>query len=78
VRSLVQNALQSALRSANYAWATYELNHSLLIALTNEETENAWLAGEDVFNAAMVRDIPPGEMETVYDQLLEKSQLNTR
>jgi hypothetical protein len=44
----------------------------------NEESENAWLAGKDVLSAAMVRDVPPGEMETVYDQLLEKSQLNTR
>jgi hypothetical protein len=73
VRSLVQNALQSALRDANYPWASYELNHSLLIALTNEQSEASWLAGEDIFSAVKVRDISSQDMENVFDQLLGKN-----
>ncbi|HEY9192600.1 MAG TPA: YkgJ family cysteine cluster protein, partial [Methyloversatilis sp.] len=39
VRSLVQNAMQSALRDAGYAWASYELNHALRLALADPGTD---------------------------------------
>jgi Fe-S-cluster containining protein len=69
MRSLIQNAMQSALRDAGYPWATYELNHSLSIALEDEGCEEAWLAGEDVFAPAMVKDVSLTEMARAFDQL---------
>lgn len=47
LRSLVQNALQSALRDAGLAWGFYELNAGLALALADPEREVAWLAGAD-------------------------------
>ena len=70
VRSLVQNAMQSALRDADYAWATYELNHAVSIALSDDQAERNWLRGEDVFAAALVDEISAGEMGATFDRLL--------
>jgi Fe-S-cluster containining protein len=69
MRSLIQNAMQSALRDAGYAWAVYELNHALSLALAHDEYEAAWLAGEDVFAPAMVTDVSLAEMADTFDQL---------
>ncbi len=73
VRSLVQNAMQSALRDVNYPWATYEINHAVSLALGDDRAESAWLAGKDVFAAAMVTDISLSEMETTFDRLLGRT-----
>jgi Fe-S-cluster containining protein len=75
VRSLVQNAMQSALRDAGYAWGTYELNHSLSITLDDESTEAAWLAGDDVFANALVGDVSLAEMASAFDHIHGRSAL---
>lgn len=69
VRSLVQNAMQSALRDAGYAWTAYELNHGLLIALENAGSAQAWAAGEDVFGPAQVSEVSLEEMEQTFDRI---------
>jgi Fe-S-cluster containining protein len=69
VRGLVQNALQSALRDAEYPWATYEVNHALSIALADNDVERNWLKGHDVFEAAMVNEISVQEMGMTFDRL---------
>ncbi len=68
-RSLVQNALQSALRDAGLGWGIYELNHALIIALKNDGAEAAWFAGEDVFAAAAIEDISQEEMAETFDAI---------
>lgn len=68
-RSLVQNALQSALRDEGVAWAIYELNHALSIALTDPEAESSWLAGEDVFASAMITEVSLDEMAQTFDAI---------
>lgn len=73
VRSLVQNAMQSALRDSGLAWAAYELNHALMLALSDERCEAAWMAGEDVFADAQVADIDPIEMAAIFDSIQEKA-----
>lgn len=69
VRSLVQNAMQSALRNSGLAWAVYELNHALVIALSDECSESDWVAGSDVFADARIADIDPNEMASVFDSI---------
>lgn len=69
VRSLVQNAIQSALRDAGYVWPAYELIHALSIALADENTESAWRAVADVFAPARVTDISLDEMAETFDRL---------
>lgn len=69
VRSLVQNALQSALRDAGVAWGNYELNQSLLMALDDASLEGRWLAGEDVLKAAQVEEVSAQEMAHTFDLL---------
>ena len=69
VRSLIQNAMQSALRDAGYVWAAYELNHALCIALADEGCEAAWLAGADIFAPALVTEISLDEMANTFDRI---------
>jgi Fe-S-cluster containining protein len=69
VRSLVQNAMQAALRDAKLPWATYELNQSLQIALSDENSETAWLNGEDKFKSALISDISLEEMAETFDAI---------
>lgn len=71
VRSLVQSAMQSALRDSGRAWASYELNHALLIALGDEGAEAAWLAGADPLAPAALPEARHGaeEMAEVFEQL---------
>jgi Fe-S-cluster containining protein len=68
-RSLVQNALQSALRDAGLGWALYELNQSLQIALSNEACEASWIEGEDIFAPAMIADVSLAEMAETFDAI---------
>jgi len=69
VRSLVQNALQSALRDRSYAWGLYELNQALQIALEREDSEAAWMHGTDIFVAARISDVSPEEMAATFDAI---------
>ena len=70
VRSLVQNAMQSALRSAGLCFGLYELNHGLSIALQHEGLEQAWLDGkDDAFAAAAVQELSTEEMAQTYDAI---------
>jgi hypothetical protein len=69
MRSLVQNALQSALRDAGLAWGSYELNQALQIALCDETCERAWMAGVDVFAPALMTDVSLREMAETFDAI---------
>ncbi len=68
-RSIIQNAMQSALRDAGLAWGIYELNHALIIALKDDHCEAAWMAGEDVFAAALIQDVSLDEMAQTFDAI---------
>lgn len=74
IRSLIQNAMQSALRDAGIAWGSYELNQALLMALDDESLESRWLNGEDVLKAAQVHEIDADEMARTFDQLKAMAQ----
>ncbi len=69
LRSLIQNALQSALRDADYPWASYELNHALSIALEDDQADQAWLSRNDILESAMVKDISLEEMGGTFDRI---------
>lgn len=69
VRSLVQNAMQSALRDAGLAWSSHEFNHALLLALDDPEAQAQWLAGADPLAAATLPELAAQDMAAVYDQL---------
>jgi Fe-S-cluster containining protein len=69
VRSLLQNAMQSALRDAGLAWSSYELNAALLLAWDHPDALAAWRAGEDPLASARVSEVDPEEMAAVFDQL---------
>ncbi len=69
VRSLVQNSLQSALRDAGLAWAIYELNQGLRIALADDACETGWLAGEDIFASAIIAEVSLEEMAETFDAI---------
>lgn len=72
VRSIVQNAMQSALLDHGYAWGLYELNHALHLALADEEIEARWLNGEDVFSPAMINEVQWQEMANTFDAIKAK------
>jgi hypothetical protein len=61
--------MQSALRDADMAWGSYELNQSLTMALNDESLERRWLAGEDVFAAAQVSEVDASEMAQTFDAI---------
>jgi Fe-S-cluster containining protein len=69
VRSLVQNAMQSALRDAGLAWASYELNYALQIALGDPNCREAWMEGQAVFAPALAIEISLEEMAGTFDQI---------
>jgi Fe-S-cluster containining protein len=69
VRSLVQNAMQSALRDAGLAFGLYELNHAVCIALRDEACCQDWLSGVDVFAPAAVKELSTEEMTRTYDAI---------
>jgi len=68
-RSLIQNALQSAMRDAGMSWATYELNAALKIALTGDDIESHWINGKDVFASAMLTEVSLEEMSETFDAI---------
>jgi hypothetical protein len=69
VRGIVQNAMQSALRDAGYAWGSFELYPALLIALKNRTCYASWAAGHDVFAPALAADVGPEEMAKTFDAI---------
>jgi hypothetical protein len=69
LRGLVQNALQSALRSAGLAWGLYEMNHALVLALNGQDRQAAWAAGDDSL-APVIADIDMAAMAATFDTLL--------
>lgn len=69
VRSIVQTSMQSAMRDAGYAWASYELNHALMIALQNPDAAAQWLSGDDVFADARVQEVAADEMAAAFDSI---------
>jgi Fe-S-cluster containining protein len=69
LRGLVQNAMQSALRGAGVAWGLYELNHGLVLALTAEERQAAWIKGCDSL-APAIADIDMTAMAAMFDKIL--------
>ena len=71
LRALVQNAMQSSLRSAGLAWGLYELNQALVIAADHPNAEAAWLAGEDVLAPAALHEVPVDGNEIVMQGLVK-------
>ncbi|QGM44653.1 YkgJ family cysteine cluster protein [Methylocystis heyeri] len=69
VRSLVQNAMMSALREAGLAWRPYELAGALNLALSNPEALDQWLAGGDPLAAAAVGDFDIDEAAKTFDDI---------
>lgn len=51
------------------AWGAYDLNHALMLALLQLETEAAWRAGQDIFADAQIDDVSPAEMASIFDWL---------
>lgn len=74
VRSIVQNAMQSALLDHGYAWGLYELNQALHLALTDENCETRWLNGEDVFAPATINEVQWQEMSNTFDAIKARLQ----
>lgn len=69
VRSLVQNALLSALRDASLAWRLYELNRAADIALADQNAERAWVEGGDPFLSAALADVDALDMAATFDAI---------
>jgi Fe-S-cluster containining protein len=69
VRSLVQNAMMSALRNAGLAFRPYELIGALNIALASPEALANWLAGEDPLSSAAIAEFNPGEAGSAFDAI---------
>ena len=68
MRGLVQNALQSALRTAGLPWGLYELNQGLALALEDESKCEAWLAGEESLGPA-IPDLDMDALGAAFDRL---------
>jgi len=69
LRGLVQHALQAALRDAGVAWGLYELNHGLVLALSDQPRRAAWMAGQDSL-APTLADVDMTEMADTFDAIL--------
>ncbi len=69
VRGLVQNALQSALHDAGYAWKLYDLVAAVRIALARPDAEVVFAAGGDLLEPAMIRHVSDVEMASAFDRL---------
>lgn len=70
VRSMVQGALEAALRTHDLAWQPLELNAAVGVALADEQAESRWLNGEAALSAPVVGAREAREMESVFDTLL--------
>jgi len=73
VRSIVQNAMQSALRDHDLAWELYELNHALHLALTDDSAGVRWRNGEDVFAPAMIDEVNWQDMANTFDAINKRT-----
>jgi Fe-S-cluster containining protein len=69
LRSMVQNALLSALRDEGLSWRLYELNQAIDIALRTPEAAEAWIAGDDPFAPAAVAEFDMKEASAIYDAI---------
>jgi len=69
MRGLVQNALQSALRTAGLPWGLYELNHGLALALGGQEIVTAWTKGEDS-HAPTIAELDMAALAGSFDTIL--------
>ncbi|MFG1400932.1 YkgJ family cysteine cluster protein [Xanthobacter sediminis] len=69
VRGLVQNALQSAMRDAGFAWGLYDLVAALKIALARPDCEAEFAAGGDPFAAVALDVVSREEMASTFDRL---------
>ncbi|MGR8929902.1 MAG: YkgJ family cysteine cluster protein [Gammaproteobacteria bacterium] len=68
-RGLIQNALQSSLRDAGYAWGIYELNQALSMAMNDDTCLTRWTDGQDVFEAAKIAEVSQSEMAEIFDRI---------
>lgn len=69
VRSLTQNAMMSALRTAGLAWGLYELNRVLGVALSDPRALEKWIAGGDPLADAAVADFDLSDAATAFDAI---------
>lgn len=69
VRSLVQNAMLSALRDARLPWGLYELAQATHIALSDSDAVARWISGEDPFSKAVVAEFDFAEAAVTFDAL---------
>ncbi|MBG0812094.1 hypothetical protein IY145_22385 [Methylosinus sp. H3A] len=69
VRSLVQNALMSSLRSAGLSWRLYELNGAVALALNSAEAEKRWIEGDDPLLPAAIAEFDAAEIGATFDTL---------
>jgi Fe-S-cluster containining protein len=69
VRSLVQNAMMSALRDAGLAWRPYELVGALNLALSMPEALEKWLAGQDPLAPNAISDFDLDEAARTFDDI---------
>lgn len=74
VRSMVQNAMQSAMLDGGYSWGLYELNQALHMALAEDDIEKNWLQGQDVFASALISEMDQQEMSRVFAEIKTKSK----
>jgi Fe-S-cluster containining protein len=69
VRSLVQNALQAALRQSGLSWGIYELNGALTAALASADSEASWVHGLQTWGEHLVQDVDAQEMARTFDAI---------
>jgi hypothetical protein len=69
VRSLVQNAMMSALRDAGLVWRLYELNRALNIAIATPTALALWISGEDPLAAAAIGEFDLAEAAAAFDAI---------
>jgi hypothetical protein len=69
VRSLVQNALMSSLRTAGLSWRLYELNGAVALALNSADAEQRWIDGDDPLLPAAIADFDAAEIGATFDTL---------
>lgn len=74
VRSLVQNALQAALRAGGYAWRSYELIQGLHLALSQGGCEAAWKERRDSLAPALITDTDWDALASLFDELIATSR----
>lgn len=74
IRGLVDFGFMAALRVCGLPQRAYELNHAVLVALEEPDSERRWLDGEDIFHDVMRddwRDDPGLSSDDYLDALVE-------